>query len=184
MTLDYLNLIRAGSGNTDFETYIDAVCVKDYESQTASYSHLESPINIKTHYHEELVFRTPAELDAFQEITMNTNGDRHEKLKHWYKQAVDRKLAKDFDGKDPTQLMDNYSLLFNKMKQYDRIIFFGGSSLTILHHVLLLEPDLASKIDYYQQGVSTKEPQTRSCSVFFSPCDNQEADRIFTKGNI
>lgn len=167
MALDYLTMIHT-SGNRNFDTFIDAACVKedgpDSSAEISLQSHLESPINLKTHYHEELVFRTAAELEEFQNITKsssdtgNLTGDGLERLKDWYQKAVSRKL-KDFGDKNPVEWLTEYGPLFAKMKKYDRIIFFGGCSLTILHHVLLYEPDLAAKIEYYQQGVSISQTQ-------------------------
>lgn len=132
-----------------FDVYVDNVVL----------DRLESPINLKTHYHEELVFRTAEELEEFRHITaMPIDNDeqmesRRNSLRKWYNRAVERKLV-DFGNECPWTDMDTYDLLFNEMKRekYERVIFFGGCSLTILQEILK-EPSLAEKVHYYQQGV-------------------------------
>lgn len=141
--MDYLSTMRTRCSRP-FDCYVDNVCLK----------HLESPINLQTHWHEELVFRTARELKEFQVITDMRIDDeaRQEKLRSWYKQAVDRKLG-DFGTERPYKDLTDYGTLFDEMRKYDRIIFFGGCSLTILQHILQEEPLLGKKIEYYQQGV-------------------------------
>jgi hypothetical protein len=60
LAMDYLTTMRTRCGR--FETYIDVACLDQ----------LESPINLKTHYHDELVARSAEELKAFREIMDTT----------------------------------------------------------------------------------------------------------------
>lgn len=155
LTMDYLSTMRTRC-NRAFDCYVDNACL----------DHLESPINLKTHWHEELVFRTAGELKDFQLITaMPINDDaqveaRRNKLRKWYDQAMERKLA-EFGGQRPFKDLMDYDNLFDEMRRYDRVIFFGGCSLTILQHILTRDPALGKKVEYYQQGVR-RHPTMRS----------------------
>lgn len=82
---------------------------------------------------------------------------RRDRLRSWYKQAMQRKLE-DFGNEKPYQDLTDYATLFEKMRGFDRIVFFGGCSLTVLQHILQEEPTLSRKIEYYQQGVSNYPP--------------------------
>lgn len=148
--MDYLSTMRTRCKRS-FDCYVDNACL----------DHLESPINLKTHWHEELVFRTAEELKEFQVITempiQNTTQieARRNELRDWYKKAVKRK-TEEFGGESPFKNLKDYGILFDEMRKHDRVVFFGGCSLTILQHILRLEleePALAHKVEYYQQGV-------------------------------
>lgn len=130
-----------------FDTYIDHHCLEKA---------LESPINLKTHYHEELVFRTAQELREFKAITGENLAlpDKAQELRRWYDKAIDRKLMDFANNQEPWTDLKDYQPLFNKMRQYDRVIVFGGCSLTILKEILEEQNDsLSKKVEYYQQGV-------------------------------
>ncbi|PSS00887.1 hypothetical protein BD289DRAFT_501132 [Coniella lustricola] len=150
LALDYLSTLRTQCSRP-FVTYVDGV----------AWDHLESPINLKTHYHEELVFRTAEELNSFRTITekpVDTESQiegRRNDLRKWYEKAIERKL-KDFGSESPLKNLESYDVLFDEMDKYERIVFFGGCSLTILQHILEKRPELAHKIHYFQQGGTFK----------------------------
>lgn len=147
LALDYLSTLKTRCSRP-FDTYVDNVVL----------DHLESPINLKTHYHEELVFRTANELNEFRTITEKPANDesqiegRRADLRKWYDKALQRKLN-EFGSESPLKDLESYDVLFDEMRKYERVVFFGGCSLTILQHILEKEPELAKKIHYYQQGV-------------------------------
>lgn len=151
LVMDFLSTMRPQEPSQSpptFDCYVDNVCL----------DHIDSPINLKTHWHEELVFRTAGELKQFQRITaMSIDSqseieDRRDKLRCWYGEAIRRKLG-DFNNEEPYKDLTEYRTLFEEMRKYDRVIFFGGCSLTILEHILKEEPTLGKKVEYYQQGV-------------------------------
>lgn len=145
--MDYLTTMKARCSRP-FDAYVDIACLKD----------LESPINLKTHYHDELIARSAEELRKFQKITeMPTDNEevienRRQKLRNWYDEALARK-EDEFGGKCPIKDMRDYSTLYDEIRNHDRTIFLGGASLTIVGHIIKNEPALANKVEYYQQGV-------------------------------
>ncbi|KAH8756065.1 hypothetical protein F5883DRAFT_686220, partial [Diaporthe sp. PMI_573] len=144
VAMDYLTTMRSRCSR--FEAYIDEACLDK----------LESPINLKTHYHDELVARSANELNEFRGIMeMPTNEepqveDRRTRLRQWYSKAIERKLD-EFGGQSPFKDLD-YDHLFNEIRNHNRTTFFGGASLTILQELLEKEPELGKKIRYFQQG--------------------------------
>lgn len=145
--MDYLTTMRARCKR--FDAYVDVHCL----------DRLEIPINLKTHYHEELVARTADELQAFRNITkIRTDDDDDEGMKQrrtdlqkWYSEALDRKKA-EFGGEYPMEDLDSYDHLRDEIRKHDTTIAFGGASLTVLQEILEKEPLLGKKIHYYQQG--------------------------------
>lgn len=144
VAMDYLTTMRARCKR--FDAYIDV----------PSLDRLEVPINLKTHYHDELVARTAAELQAFRDIMEMPTDDeaelerRRNKLREWYSKALDRKKAV-FGGEYPVQEL-SYDHLRDEIRKHDKTIAFGGASLTALQDILEKEPTLGKKIHYYQQG--------------------------------
>lgn len=145
--MDYLTTMKARCSRP-FDSYVDTACLE----------HLESPINLKTHYHDELIARNAEEQRRFQELTdLPTDEEdmiesRRNKLRKWYEDALARK-EKEFGGKCPIKDMTDYAHLFDEIRSHDRTIFLGGASLTILEQLIRREPSLAKKVEYYQQGV-------------------------------
>lgn len=156
-----------------FDCYVDTACL----------AHLESPINLKTHWHEELVFRTAEELHVFQKITSMPIDDdtqieaRRDSLRNWYDKAIERKMG-DFDNQIPYKDLTNYDTLFDEMRKYDRVVFFGGCSLTILHHILEQEPALGKKVEYYQQGVCISLKVEQNSVQILNPYDFRELSTL------
>lgn len=144
LAMDYLTTMRARCKR--FESYIDVSCLRQ----------LQIPINLKTHYHEELIARTADELGAFREIMEMPTKDqkeierRKDKLREWYSKALDRK-KNEFGGEYPMGDLD-YDHLRDEIRRHDKTIAFGGASLTALREILEKEPGLGKKIEYYQQG--------------------------------
>lgn len=150
--MDYLTTMKDRCDRS-FDSYIDRVCLK----------HLESPINLKTHYHDELIARNAEELREFKRITEidpideDVIEDRREELRKWYDNALKRKRD-EFGGVCPIEDLVDYGTLYDEIRSHDRTIFLGGASLTILEHIIRDEPALAKKVEYYQQGVGVIIP--------------------------
>lgn len=144
VALDYLTTMRTRCSR--FDSYIDVACLDK----------LASPINLKTHYHDELVARSAQELNSFRAIMeMPTSEEpqveeRRTELRKWYDKALKRK-EDEFGGESPLKDL-SYDYLFSEIRKHDRVIFFGGASLTVLQELLEKEPLLGKKIEYYQQG--------------------------------
>lgn len=153
--MDFLSTMRRGD-KLHFDAYVDCKCLDT----------LLSPINLKLHSHEELVFRTASELQDFRTITESDEdvSNKSVKLREWYEGAITRKKESDFDNAQPwTDLEDSndYDKLFDEMNEYERVNIFGGCSLTILNDLLQQErrDGLSGKIAYYQQGVRIETPR-------------------------
>lgn len=145
--MDFLSTMKADAHAT-FDAYIDHKCLGRA---------LERPINLKTHYHEELVFRNREELTKFRDVTEDNISleEKAEKLREWYKESIKRKLNDFEDNQEPWRDLKDYEPLFEEMRQYERVIVFGGCSLSILQELLSKHDDsLSKKVEYYQQGVS------------------------------
>ena len=144
VALDYLTTMRTRCSH--FEAYIDTACLKK----------LASPINLKTHYHDELVARSAEELKEFREIMeVDTSEgpeleERKIRLQAWYKKALERK-QEEFGGESPFKKL-SYDHLFSEIRKHDKATFFGGASLTVLQELLEREPSLGRKVHYFQQG--------------------------------
>lgn len=144
VAMDYLTTMRTKCSR--FEAFIDVGCLDK----------LESPINLKTHYHDELVARSLEELEEFQTIKdMPTSEqpqieERRSRLRAWYSNAIKRKEA-EFGGQSPFRDLD-YHYLFSEIRNHDQTTVFGGASLTVLQELLEKEPSLAKKVRYFQQG--------------------------------
>ncbi|KAH8758022.1 hypothetical protein F5883DRAFT_428162 [Diaporthe sp. PMI_573] len=139
VAMDYLTTMRTRCSR--FEAYIDE----------ASLDKLESPINLKTHYHDELVARSANELDAFRAIMKESQIEtRRKRLRKWYSKAVERKVE-EFGGQSPFKKLD-YDYLFSEIRKHEQATFFGGASLTLLRELLEKEPELGGKVRYFQQG--------------------------------
>lgn len=148
VAMDYLTTMK-DRYDRPLECYVDIACLPD----------LESPINLKTHYHDELIARNAEELEKFQEITrLPTKNerdveDRRDKLREWYDKALARKRS-EFETENPVKDLLDYDALFDDIRKHDKTVILGGASLTLLQQILIKEPALAKKIHYYQQGVS------------------------------
>lgn len=144
VALDYLTTMRRRYSR--FETYIDVACLDK----------LESPINLKTHYHDELVARAAEELKEFRAIMELPTSEgsqveaRRTRLRQWYSKALDRKIE-EFGGQSPIKDLD-YDHLFSEIRKHDKTTFFGGASLTVLQELIEREPSLVKKVHYFQQG--------------------------------
>lgn len=142
--MDYLTTMRTKCSR--FDAFIDVACLDK----------LESPINLKTHYHDELVARSLEELEEFQTIKdMPTSEQpqieaRRTRLRQWYTKAIERK-EEEFGGQSPFRDLD-YDQLFKEIRSHDQTTVFGGASLTVLQELLEREPSLAKKVRYFQQG--------------------------------
>lgn len=155
MIMDFMSTVPSDTKDTKFDAYVDRKCLSDAELTTS--------INLKAHAHEELFFRSKAELNEFKAIIDKTEDvdARAVELRAWYTKALERKL-KDFGGVEPWKDLTDYTELFKELNTYDRVLAFGGCSLTILGKILKSEENsdsqaasLSKKIEYFQQGVCT-----------------------------
>ena len=112
--------------------------------------HLECPLNLHRHHHEELVDRTEVELNDRDNIMRLPFEQRARELRAWYWKAANRRL-REHKG-DPIRHLDIHHLM-NQIKSFDDTIFFGGASLTIMQRLLELDSEIGKRISYYQQGV-------------------------------
>lgn len=144
VAMDYLTTMRLRYSH--FDAYIDVECLDK----------LDSPINLKTHYHDELVARSAPELKEFRAIMEMPTTDESEvenrrtRLRQWYSKAIERK-EEEFGGECPLSNL-SYDHLFSEIRKYDKATFFGGASLTVLQELLEREPSLGKKVHYFQQG--------------------------------
>lgn len=147
--MDYYATIKSQS-SVPFDAYVDVACLK----------HLDSPINLWVHYHDELIGRSAPEIREFRRIIEEhpeNNEERMRKIRVWYDEAIAQKEA-EFGGQRPIKELRDYSDLYDDIRNHDRTIFFGGASCTIVAHIIKYQPALAEKLEYYQQGVCAVAP--------------------------
>lgn len=175
--MDFLSTMKADA-DAHFDTYIDHKCLDGA---------LQRPINLKTHYHEELVFRNALELYEFRDVTKNKElspSDKAQKLREWYTKSIERKLSDFKDNQEPWRDLKDYQPLFEQMKQYERVIVFGGCSLSILQELLQYDDSLSKKVEYYQQGVgSSLSFDHRTCRIRLTILQGTFNPRLNILGN-
>lgn len=150
--MDYYTSMKSSS-SVPFDAYIDIAC----------FEHLDSPINLRAHYRDEVIGRSASELKKFRQI-VEKNPENDEAIEQrlidfraWYYEALARKEA-EFGGQSPIKELRDYSVLYDDIRNHDRTIFFGGASCTIVAHIIKNQPALAKKLEYYQQGVRAVVP--------------------------
>ncbi|KAG9497036.1 hypothetical protein J7337_011825 [Fusarium musae] len=144
----------------------------DYETL----KHIENPVNLHMHHHEELVNRTEAELKDYYDILKKVlNPDRRtDDLRGWYHECIrnlDRRVTLSrisVGGLD----LDN---VLNRIKNAGSVHFFGGSSLRILQQ--FLDRGVANKIKCHLQ-VGSCDMSANLFSNQFNIALNQQAAKV------
>ncbi|SCV61337.1 uncharacterized protein FFFS_15906 [Fusarium fujikuroi] len=144
----------------------------DYETL----QHIENPVNLHMHHHEELVNRTESELKDYYDILKEVlhPGRRTDDLRGWYYKCIvrlehRRKLSNIFMGE---LVLDN---VLNRIQNVGSVQFFGGSSLRILQQ--FLNRGVASKIKCHLQ-VGSCDMSAKFLPNQFNIALNQQAAKI------
>ncbi|EXM12446.1 hypothetical protein FoTM2_013628 [Fusarium oxysporum f. sp. vasinfectum] len=144
----------------------------DYETL----EHIENPVNLHMHHHEELVNRTENELKEYYHILEKVLpfGRRADNLRGWYNKCIsrlehDRKLS---DISVERLVLDK---VLNRIKTTGSVRFFGGSSLRILQQ--FLDRGVANKIKCHMQ-VGSCDMSANLFSNQFNIALNQQAAKI------
>ncbi|KAG7001854.1 hypothetical protein FocnCong_v011506 [Fusarium oxysporum f. sp. conglutinans] len=124
----------------------------DYETL----EHIENPVNLHMHHHEELINRTENELKEYYDIMKK-------RLEH------DKKVS---DISVERLVLDN---VLNRIRTAGSVRFLGGSSLRILQQ--FLDRDVASKIKCHLQ-VGSCDMSANLFSNQFNIALNQQAAKI------
>jgi hypothetical protein len=141
--LDLASCLSEWSNNAPNEVLVD------YETL----EHIENPVNLHMHHHEELVNRTEYELKEYNDIlkTVSNFNRRTNNMRDWYGKCIwrleqDRKISN--TAVRPLVL----DKVLSRIQAAGSVRFFGGSSLRILQQ--LLDRGVASKIKCHLQVVS------------------------------
>ncbi|RKK10431.1 hypothetical protein BFJ65_g14431 [Fusarium oxysporum f. sp. cepae] len=164
--LDLATCLSEWSNNNPIEVLVD------YESL----EHIENPVNLHMHHHEELINRTENELKEYYDIMKKVLhfGRRTDNLRDWYNKCIwrlehDKKLS---DISVERLVMDN---VLNRIRTAGSVRFLGGSSLRILQQ--FLDRDVASKIKCHLQ-VGSCDMSANLFSNQFNIALNQQAAKI------
>ncbi|KLO80687.1 uncharacterized protein LW93_8931 [Fusarium fujikuroi] len=144
----------------------------DYETL----QHIENPVNLHMHHHEELVNRTEGELKDYYDILKKVlhPGRRTDNLRGWYYKCIAnlerrRRLSNISMG---GLVLDN---VLNRIQNAGSVHFFGGSSLRILQQ--FLDRGVASKIKCHLQ-VGSCDMSANLFSNQFNIALNEQAAKI------
>ncbi|RKK78836.1 hypothetical protein BFJ69_g5310 [Fusarium oxysporum] len=164
--LDLATCLSEWSNNNPIEVLVD------YETL----EHIENPVNLHMHHHEELVNRTENELKEYYDILKKVLhfGRRTDTLRGWYNKCIwrlehDRKLS---DISVERLVLDK---VLNRIQTAGSVRFFGGSSLRILQQ--FLDRGVASKIKCHLQ-VGSCDMSANLFSNQFNIALNQQAAKI------
>ncbi|KAJ0148749.1 Uncharacterized protein HZ326_8701 [Fusarium oxysporum f. sp. albedinis] len=164
--LDLATCLSEWSNNNPIEVLVD------YETL----EHIENPVNLHMHHHEELVNRTENELKEYYDILKKVLhfGRRTDNLRGWYNKCIwrlehDRKLS---DISVERLVLDK---VLNRIQTAGSVRFFGGSSLRILQQ--FLDRGVASKIKCHLQ-VGSCDMSANLFSNQFNIALNQQAAKI------
>jgi hypothetical protein len=109
-----------------------------------------NPVNLKTHSHEELVCRTPAEIEEFNRIVGEDLESRPECLRSWYMSCIREKQHQISSGGSKFGEFDVEDLL-ERVRSAESVTYFGGASLILLQR--FLDSSVAGKIHCCIQAV-------------------------------
>ncbi|KAF6519915.1 hypothetical protein HZS61_016332 [Fusarium oxysporum f. sp. conglutinans] len=164
--LDLATCLSEWSNNNPIEVLVD------YETL----EHIENPVNLHMHHHEELVNRTENELKEYYDILKKVLhfGRRTDNLRGWYNKCIwrlehDRKLS---DISVERLVLDK---VLNRIQTAGSVRFFGGSSLRILQQ--FLDRGVASKIKCHLQ-VGSCDMSANLFSNQFNIALNQQAAKM------
>jgi hypothetical protein len=109
-----------------------------------------NPVNFQTHAHEELVCRTPAEVEAFNDIMKKEFSERPGALQAWYRKCCEVKKRAAQQTRHAVRPLNMDSLLA-RVKSAQTVKYFGGASLLMLER--FYTAGVARKIDCSIQAV-------------------------------
>ncbi|KAF4961018.1 hypothetical protein FGADI_533 [Fusarium gaditjirri] len=164
--LDLAACLSEWSNNNPIEVLVD------YETL----EHIENPVNLHMHHHEELVNRTENELKNYYDILENVLhfGRRTDNLRGWYHKCIWR-LEKDMKLSDISVDRLVLDKVLHRIQTAGSVRFFGGSSLRILQQ--FLDRGVASKIKCHLQ-VGSCDMSANLFSNQFNIALNQQAAKI------
>ncbi|KAI7764927.1 hypothetical protein ACKAV7_012647 [Fusarium commune] len=170
--LDLATCLSEWSNNNPIEVLVDYETLK----------HIENPVNLHMHHHEELVNRTENELKEYYDILKKALhfGRRTDNLRGWYNKCIwrlehDRKLS---DISVEQLVLDK---VLNRIQTAGSVRFFGGSSLRILQQ--FLDRGVASKIKCHLQ-VGSCDMSANLFSNQFNIALNQQAAKIVLRRSV
>ncbi|KAG5753508.1 hypothetical protein H9Q70_003851 [Fusarium xylarioides] len=144
----------------------------DYETL----KHIENPVNLHMHHHEELVNRTESELKDYYDILKKVlhPGRRTDNLRGWYYKCIGNLERRKTLSSITVEglVLDN---ILNRIQNAGSVHFFGGSSLRILQQ--FLDRGVASKIKCHLQ-VGSCDMSVNLFSNQFNIALNQQAAKI------
>lgn len=162
MAYDFLEFLRSSPGGfkddgVDVFVYEDtldttepAVNLKMHNLHTLD--KIQMPVNLKVHHPEELISRSREELEEHKVIMQEESLDiRTTLLRKWYRQCIDtqREVC---DQKEIRTL--RLVLLRQTIRQADRPLYLGGSSMRLLQQ-LLEKRNVTNKLTCCFQAVRT-----------------------------
>ncbi|RYC79345.1 hypothetical protein BFJ63_vAg17772 [Fusarium oxysporum f. sp. narcissi] len=164
--LDLASCLSEWSNNSLIEVLVD------YETL----EHIENPVNLHMHHHEELVNRTENELKEYYDILKKVLpfGRRADNLRGWYNKCISR-LEHDKKFSDISVERLVLDKVLNRIKTARSVCFFGGSSLRILQQ--FLDRGVANKIKCHMQ-VGSCDMSANLFSNQFNIALNQQAAKI------
>ncbi|EGU73048.1 hypothetical protein FOXB_16443, partial [Fusarium oxysporum f. sp. conglutinans Fo5176] len=164
--LDLASCLSEWSNNSLIEVLVD------YETL----EHIENPVNLHMHHHEELVNRTENELKEYYDILKKVLpfGRRADNLRGWYNKCISR-LEHDKKFSDISVERLVLDKVLNRIKTARSVCFFGGSSLRILQQ--FLDRGVANKIKCHMQ-VGFCDMSANLFSNQFNIALNQQAAKI------
>ncbi|KAF5707528.1 hypothetical protein FMUND_11044 [Fusarium mundagurra] len=135
--------------------------------------HIENPVNLHMHHHEELVNRTEGELKEYYDILKKElpPGHRTDDLRGWYHKCI-RNLEPSVKVSGVSVGRLDLDIVLNRIKNAGSVHFFGGSSLRILQQ--FLDRGVASKIKCHLQ-VGSCDMSANHFSNQFNVALNQQA---------
>jgi len=111
-----------------------------------------NPVNLKTHSHEELVCRTPDEINKFNKIMKQDFKSRRQDLLAWYEDCRRWKMQTARGTVQPFK----FDQLIERVKAAKTVKYFGGASLLLLQR--FLDSGIAEKINCCIQAVRIQRP--------------------------
>ncbi|KAF4963091.1 hypothetical protein FSARC_8864 [Fusarium sarcochroum] len=100
-----------------------------------SLDHIENPVNLNLHHHEELPHRSEDELATYHQIMADTSPRRVGRLQDWYRKCATRKKNEHSKSRVSIEALELQSLC-DRITAAASVQFFGGSSPRILEQTL------------------------------------------------
>ncbi|KAH8885283.1 hypothetical protein GQ53DRAFT_696167 [Thozetella sp. PMI_491] len=138
LALDFLNCLASWS-TSPVEVLLDVDALE----------RIQSPANLKVHFHEELVARSNEEVENYYGIMNKRHVQRIQQSRSWYRRCIETVEA---TTKPKGHSLRNLSLgsLCDTIKTARRALFLGGASLGLLQR--LIQKGAAAKMHCYLQA--------------------------------